>query len=134
MPIVNFVNEKKQVQVPEGANLRKVALEAGVKLYNGINGVGASLNEVLNCHGLGMCGTCIVAITKGMENTNKMGMWEKLKFRGLPTPDPMLATVTCMHYIGNEDTLRLACLTTVHGDIDVQTRPPFNLFGENFFS
>ena len=41
MPIVNFVKEKKQVQVPAGSNLRKVALEAGVKLYNGINGYGA---------------------------------------------------------------------------------------------
>jgi hypothetical protein len=39
-----------------------------------------------------------------------------------------------MGYIGNEQTMRLACRTTVHGDIEVQTRPPLNLFGENFFS
>lgn len=134
MPIINFVNEKKQVEVPQGANLRKEAIKAGIKLYNGIGGYGAKINEVLNCHGLGMCGTCIVAITKGMENASPMGVWEKLKFRGLPTPDPLLATVTCLHYIGNEDTLRLACMTEVNGDMDVQTKPPFNLYGENFFS
>lgn len=134
MPIINFVNEKKQVQVPEGANLRRAALEAGVKLYNGINGYGARLNEIFNCHGLGMCGTCTVLVTKGMEHTNPMGLLEKLKFKGLPTPDPLLATLTCLHYIGNEQTMRLACKTTVHGDIDVVTRPPMNMTGENFFS
>ena len=29
MPIVSFVNEKKEIQVPEGANLRKEAYEGG---------------------------------------------------------------------------------------------------------
>ena len=37
-------------------------------------------------------------------------------------------------YIGNEGTMRLACQTKVNGDITVTTRPPLNLFGENFFS
>ena len=37
-------------------------------------------------------------------------------------------------YIGNEDTMRLACRTEVHGEMDVVTTPPLNLFGENFFS
>jgi hypothetical protein len=39
-----------------------------------------------------------------------------------------------MAYIGNEDTMRLACRTKVLGDIEVQTGPQLNLFGENFFS
>ena len=30
--------------------------------------------------------------------------------------------------------MRLACQTKVHGDITVETKPPLNLFGENFFS
>jgi hypothetical protein len=29
---------------------------------------------------------------------------------------------------------RLACCTTVHGDIEVESGPEINLFGENFFS
>ena len=128
MPIIKFVKEKKEVEVPEGTNLRRAALEAGVKLYDGLNGVGATLNEVFNCHGLGTCGTCRVLITRGMENTNKMGLCEKLKFQ-LPVPDPMPA----LAYIGNEDKMRLACCTRVNGDIDVETKPPVNLFGESFF-
>ena len=39
-----------------------------------------------------------------------------------------------MAYIGNEDTMRLACRTQVLGDIEVETGPQLNLFGENFFS
>ena len=73
MPTITFVNEKKEIQVPEGANLRDEALQAGVKVYGGFNGFGASLNKVLNCHGFGQCGTCRVLITKGMENTSPMG-------------------------------------------------------------
>jgi hypothetical protein len=39
-----------------------------------------------------------------------------------------------MSYIGNEDTMRLACQTLVYGDMEVETGPPLNLFGDNFFS
>ncbi len=84
MPIVNFVNEKKQVQVPEGANLRQEALKAGIKLYNGINGYGAKLNEIFNCHGFGHCGTCRVLITKGMENAGSPGLMERCTFKCNP--------------------------------------------------
>lgn len=131
MPIVKFIKEKKEIEVPEGANLRKEALKAGINLYQGINGLGASFNNspVGNCHGLGLCGSCRVLITKGKENTNSMGILEKAKFAA-PIPDPL----PCMAYIGNEDSMRLACKTTVHGDIEVETGPELNLFGENFFS
>ena len=70
-----------------------------------------------------------MSIAKGMENTNKMGLWEKFKFR-VPFPDPL----HCLHYIGHEDTMRLACQTKVQGDIEVETGPEMNLFGEMFFS
>ena len=122
MAIIKFVNEKKEIQVPDGSNLRKEALRAGVGLYPGIN-------KVLNCHGFGHCGSCRVLITKGMENANPVTMSEKLKFK-VPVPDPMPS----MAYIGNENTMRLACQTKVNGDLEVQTQPPLNLYGENFFS
>ncbi len=125
MPIVNFVNEKKQIQVPEGANLRTEGRRAGIKFYNGINGFLAGVNEVLNCHGLGTCGTCRVMITKGMENASPMGILEKANFNAGPA---MFA------YIGNEESMRLACQTKVNGDMDVVTRPAFNMTGESFFS
>lgn len=116
MAIIKFVNEKKEIQVSEGSNLRTEAMRAGVGLYPGIN-------KVLNCHGLGSCGSCRVLITKGMDHASPMGFWERLRLSKLSVA-----------YIGNEDTMRLACQTTVHGDMEVQTTPPLNLFGENFFS
>lgn len=128
MPIVNFVNEKKQIEVPAGANLRTEAQKAGIKLYGGINGVGAAVNEVLNCHGFGHCGTCRVKITKGVENASPMGMVESFTFKYNPLGPALFA------YIGNEDTMRLACRTKVMGDMTVETKPPLNLTGENFFS
>ena len=115
MPTITFANEKKEIQVPEGANLRKEALAAGVALYPGIH-------KVANCHGFGSCGTCRVLITKGMENTSRRGILEAARM------------AVSLAYIGNESTMRLACQTKVKGDITVTTCPPLNLFGESFFS
>jgi ferredoxin len=129
MPLVKFINENKEIEVPHGANLRKEAIKAGINVHQGVNGYGAWVNKFVNCHGIGQCGTCRVRITKGMDNASPMGMLEKFRFYN-PLPDP----VPCMAYIGNEDTMRLACQTKVMGDMEVETGPPLNLFGENFFS
>jgi len=115
MPTITFTNEKKEIQVPEGANLRKEALRAGVQLYPGIH-------KVANCHGFGTCGSCRVLVTKGMENTSPKGLLESARLG------------VSLAYIGNEQTMRLACQTRVQGDIAVTTCPPMNMFGENFFS
>ena len=42
--------------------------------------------------------------------------------------------MAALAYIGNEETMRLACQTSVNGDIEVETGPEINLFGDNFFS
>ena len=115
MPTITFTNEKKEIQVPAGANLRKEALAAGVSLY-------PCVHKVLNCHGFGSCGSCRVLITKGMENTSPRGLVEAGRM------------AVSLAYIGNEGTMRLACQTLVNGDITVTTCPPMNLFGDNFFS
>jgi ferredoxin len=137
MPVIKFVKEKKEIEVPSGANLREAAIKAGVNLYQGLNGIGAGINQYLNCHGFGQCGMCRVLITKGMENTNPMGTMERWRFR-VPVPTPLtplaLDPIPCLAYVGHEDTMRLACKTTVHGDIEVETGPPIDLYGENFFS
>ena len=86
-----------------------------MQVYQGID-------KVLHCPGLGTCGTCRVMITKGMENTSKMGLKERIRLK------------FSMAYIGNEANMRLACQTRVNGDVEVVTTPPLNLFGENFFS
>lgn len=115
MPTITFTSEKKEIQVPAGANLRTEALRAGVQLYPGVH-------KYLNCHGLGQCGSCRVLITKGMENVSRKGLMESARLG------------VSLAYIGNEQTMRLACQTRVNGDITVETKPPLNLFGENFFS
>ncbi|HVT29709.1 MAG TPA: ferredoxin [Lacipirellulaceae bacterium] len=129
MPVVKFIKENKEIEVPSGANLRKEAIKAGINLHQGVNGFGARVNRFINCHGLGQCGTCRVKITKGMENTNSMGLMENFRFHN-PLPDP----IPCLSFIGNEDTMRLACKVHVLGDIEVETAPTLDLFGENFFS
>jgi len=129
MPIVKFIKEKREIEVPEGANLRTEAIRSGVNPHQGINGFGASINKFANCHGFGQCGTCRVKIVKGMENASPMKAIEKFKFY-CPIPEPM-ATLA---YIGNEETMRLACQVKVHGDMEVETGPELDLFGENFFS
>jgi len=115
MPTITFTNEKKEIQVPAGANLRKEALQAGVALYPGIH-------KVANCHGFGACGSCRVLITKGMENASPKGILEAGRL------------AVSLAYIGNEGTMRLACQTKVNGDMTVATCPSMNMYGENFFS
>ena len=137
MPIVKFVKEKKEIEVPDGANLRTEEVKAGINLNCAISGVSdgvddfsKTVSQYVNCHGFGMCGTCRVLIEKGIENTNSMTIREKAKFKYVPVPDP----VPCLAYLGNEDSMRLACCTRVHGDIEVESSPALNLFGDNFFS
>ena len=58
MPTIKFVNEKKEIQVPVGANLRTEAMRAGVQIY-------PSMHKVVHCPGVGLCHTCRVLVTAG---------------------------------------------------------------------
>ena len=111
--------------------MRAAALEAGIVTNYGVNGWGDSAVRIVNCMGFGMCGTCRVLIKKGIENTNKLTFKEKLKFK---VPVPLGDPIPFFAYIGNEDQMRLACQTKVLGDLEVETAPEVNLFGENYFS
>jgi ferredoxin len=114
MPKVVFVKEKKEIEVPDGANLRLEATKAGIAVYKGFD-------RYLNCQGHGVCGTCRVLVKKGMENLSPKGRLERF------TLWRMLAT------IGHENEMRLACRVQVHGDCTIETTPPRNLSGENFW-
>jgi 2Fe-2S ferredoxin len=118
MPKVTFVNEKVELDVPAGANLRQEAMKAGIDVYGG-------LKRYLNCRGNGLCGTCAVLIAKGMENVGPRTLAERVNLTAHP--------VSMLAVLGNEDTMRLACQVKVNGDCTVQTRPAFNLAGENFW-
>ena len=121
MPSVKFVNEKKTIEVPEGANLRREALKAGIELYPGVHKY-----FLFNCHGLGHCGSCCVKMRKGKENVRPQGWREKLRLT--------LGMFTSAARKGHEDELRLACMTQVMGDIEVETKPDImNLHGERFW-
>lgn len=115
MPVVKFVNEKKEIEVPKGACLRTEALRAGVQVHPGIH-------QIANCFGNSMCASCRVLITQGMENA------------GPPTVMERMRRTFLLAYLGNESSMRLSCQVTVEGDMTVVTQPPLNLFGENFFS
>ena len=114
MPTVKFINENKTIEVPAGANLREEAIKAGIGVYGW-------RHKLINCRGLGSCGTCRVLIKKGMENTSPKGTKEKIRL-GMS-----------MVSIGFEDQMRLSCQTKVTGDIEVQTQPPLNISGEKFW-
>jgi ferredoxin len=118
MPKVTFLNEKKTVDVPTGANLRSEAIKAGVYCN-------PSLHKYVNCGGWGLCGTCRVVITKGDENCSPQGACEKLKF----ATDPMLFFAR----LGVERPIRLACRVRVKGDMEVETLPMFRP-SENYWS
>jgi 2Fe-2S ferredoxin len=117
MPKITFVNDKKDIEVPAGANLRQEAMKAGVQIYGGPFGI----DKYLNCRGLGLCGTCRVLVKKGAENLSAKGLKERLKLG------------TMMSSVGHEDEMRLACQTQVNGDCSIETRPVLNLYGDNFW-
>jgi ferredoxin len=114
MPKVFFVKEKKEVEVPQGANLRQEAIKNGIDVYKG-------LSRYLNCLGHGSCGTCRVIIKEGKDNLSPQGLLEKF------TLWRMLAS------IGHEEEMRLSCQVKVNGDCKVETQPGFNWEGENFW-
>jgi ferredoxin len=118
MPKVTFVNEKKEIEVPQGANLRKEAAKAGIEIYKG-------KDRILNCRGFGLCGTCRVLVKSGMDNLNNKTIMERANFS--------LHPLTSFAYIGHEDEMRLSCQVSVNGDCSIVTQPEFNLSGENFW-
>jgi ferredoxin len=118
MPKVLFVNEKKEIDVPAGANLRQEARKAGVEIY-------PLHARLLNCRGLGLCGTCRVLVKKGMENLSPKTTMEKINLSAHP--------LTMLASIGHENETRLSCQVQVNGDCSIETQPAFNWSGENFW-
>ncbi|MBI4971191.1 MAG: (2Fe-2S)-binding protein [Candidatus Omnitrophica bacterium] len=112
MPIIRFLKEAKDVEVPAGANLRQAALKADITVYSGVN-------KYLNCMGHGTCGTCRVLIKNDtMKNCSPKGLIEKIRL------------ALSYFAIGCENEIRLSCQVKVTGNIDVETTPAFNLYGK----
>jgi ferredoxin len=112
MPRVKFYKEKREIEVPEGANLRQAALAAGIEIYPGIN-------KLINCLGHGTCGSCRVLLLNGtVKNTSPQTLIERIRF------------ATSFLNIGEEEEMRLSCQTRVLGDLEVFTQPAFNWHGK----
>lgn len=118
MPKITIPNEKKEIEVPEGANLREELKKAGIETNPG-------MTRYFNCRGHGLCGTCSVLVKQGSDKISGRGLVERSTF--LTNPLAMFAV------IGHEDEMRLACQCTVRGDCTVEVRPELNLSGENFW-
>jgi ferredoxin len=97
MPVVYFVKEQRAVECPVGANLRDVARANGIDIYS-------FPNNLLNCRGNGLCGTCRV---------------------GVDDPRAVSARTRCdERKTGWEgEHIRLACQTKVLADVQVTTVP-----------
>lgn len=98
MPTVEFLNAAKKIDCGQYANLRKVARLNQVEVYKGPD-------QVLNCQGNGLCGTCLVEVVEGLENLSPKTRREQFKLKGRP------------------DNIRLSCQCQVMGDIVCITAP-----------
>lgn len=92
MPTVEFLDAGQKIECGQYANLRKVALLHGVEVYKGIN-------QLTNCRGNGLCGTCVMEIVEGLENLSPKTLREQSKLRNKP------------------DQYRLSCQCQVMGDV-----------------
>ena len=105
MPIITLFNEGKTVEVPVGTNLRRALLNNGVSPYIGIA-------KLVNCRGHEMCGTCRVEVVDGKGASPRR-------------EDELLTLVSSTPFYARkiDKNIRLACQTSVTGDITVKTRP-----------
>lgn len=98
MANITFVKEDRLVIAADGANLRQKAVENKIDIYT-------FKGKLTNCGGYGQCGTCIVEIVEGIENLSEKTDFEQRKLKRKP------------------DNYRLACQSTVNGDVSVKTKP-----------
>lgn len=99
MPTVRFGD--RTFDCAHGATLRDVLRSEGVSPHNG-------RSQLLNCRGLGSCGTCAVRVTGAVSDPTRR---ERLRL-SVPPHDPDAGP-------------RLACQTRVFGDVTVEMFPGF---------
>jgi ferredoxin len=97
MPVVYFVKQRRTVECAVGTNLRDLARANGISVY-------VFPNNLVNCLGNGLCGTCRVkidnprAVSPRTKSDERKCAWEG-------------------------EAYRLACQTKVLADVSVVTAP-----------
>lgn len=109
MPIINFTNENKQVEINAGENLRLAMKKAGISPYDGIK-------NFLNCYGNGFCSSCAVEV---VENKGASARKEE--------EEDTLISETPFYARKVEKFHRLSCQVSVTGDMTVKTHPKFEI-------
>jgi len=104
MPVVTFHNEHRSFDTEAGSNLRLLMKKVGVSPYSG-------LDALLNCRGNNFCGTCAVEVVDGKGASPRTREEE-----GTLAGNLAVARVV-------EKNIRLACQTSVTGDMTVKTHP-----------
>ena len=104
MPVVTFFNEHRSVDVEPGANLRLTMKANGVSPY-------AGLDMLTNCRGHNFCGTCAVEVVDGKGGSPRTREEE----------GTLAGNLAVAHVV--EKNIRLACQTSVTGDMVVKTHP-----------
>jgi len=94
VPTVRFAG--RAVACAEGANLRRVLMDAGLPLYHRVA-------RAIHCRGMGTCGTCAVRIEGPVSGTTPVERWRL----GFPPHE-------------RERGLRLACQVRVLGDLEIE--------------
>ncbi|KAF5833841.1 hypothetical protein DUNSADRAFT_9715 [Dunaliella salina] len=96
---VSLVYRGLKLEARKGARVRTALLKAGVSPHNGDA-------KLINCRGLGTCGTCAVQIS-GNISPKDLTPAEKLRLNFPP------------HKAPNNQRLRLACQVKLQGDVTV---------------
>jgi len=108
---VHFRKENITATVPDGANLRSVAMDRGIDVYP----IGGGK---LSCNGKGFCGTCAVEVEprEAVAYVESQGFIRKLGLNAARRKMERFAK----HDRGN---LVLSCQMQVKGDLFVTTQP-----------
>jgi ferredoxin len=104
VPVVTFYNEHRAHEVREGSNLREEMLRLGVTPYSG-------MTMFTNCRGNNFCGTCAVEVLDGKGASP----------RSQDEESTLIGSLAVARVVGQHT--RLACQTTVVGNMTVKTHP-----------
>ena len=89
MPLISF-KKREPIEVPQGANLMRALLDAGLPVAS-------------SCNSDGVCGKCKIQILSGMENLSR--------------PNDTEDFLREVHDVDKD--VRISCQVEVHGDITV---------------